>query len=151
MLLFIFVGHSPSHICTQCGSLDRAATKKLWVTLRPQLTGAALPPESDFAEKETHSNTVFQKHWVFGPYPSSWYKKQRNQGKHDVSEIGSVSVLRCGKNPILLGPLERASPNHWSSGRVSLSLFFDTRTMDRVRKLNVSESYTPSSESYSNY
>jgi hypothetical protein len=30
-------------------------------------------------------------------------------------------------------------------------LFFNTRTMDRVRKLNISESYTPSSESYSNY
>jgi hypothetical protein len=72
-----------------------------------------------------------------------------NQGKHEVSETGSVSVLRCGKNPILLGPLERASPNHWSS--VSLGLFFNTRTMDRVRKLNISESYTPSSESYSNY
>jgi hypothetical protein len=36
--------------------------------------------------------------------------------------------------------------------RVSLGLFvFCTRTMDIVRKLNVSESYTPSSESYSNY
>jgi hypothetical protein len=35
--------------------------------------------------------------------------------------------------------------------RVSLSLFFNTRTMDRVRKLNIPESYTPSSESYSNY
>jgi hypothetical protein len=44
-----------------------------------------------------------------------------------------------GKKPILLGPLERASPNHW------------TRTMDRVRKLNISESYTPSSESYSKH
>jgi hypothetical protein len=35
--------------------------------------------------------------------------------------------------------------------RVSLGLFFNTRTMDIVRKLNISESYTPSSESYSNY
>jgi hypothetical protein len=41
------------------------------------------------------------------------------------------------KNQILLGPLERASLNHW--------------TMDKVRKRNISESYTPSSESYSNY
>jgi hypothetical protein len=30
-------------------------------------------------------------------------------------------------------------------------LFFNTRTMDKVRKPNISESYTPSSESYSNY
>jgi hypothetical protein len=71
--------------------------------------------------------------------------------KHEVSETGSVSVLRCGKKPILLGPLERASPNHNPKRRVSLSLFLNTRTMDRVRKLNISESYTPSSESYSNY
>jgi hypothetical protein len=35
--------------------------------------------------------------------------------------------------------------------RVSRSLFFNTRTMDMVRKLNISESYTPSSESHSNY
>jgi hypothetical protein len=34
--------------------------------------------------------------------------------------------------------------------RVFLSLLFNTRTMDRVRKPNISESYTPSSESYSN-
>jgi hypothetical protein len=32
----------------------------------------------------------------------------KNKGKHDVSETGSFSVLRCGKKPILLGPLERA-------------------------------------------
>jgi hypothetical protein len=41
--------------------------------------------------------------------------KKTNQGKHDVSETGTVSVLRCGKNPILLGPLERAIPNHWTT------------------------------------
>jgi hypothetical protein len=35
--------------------------------------------------------------------------------------------------------------------RVSLGLFFNTRTMDTVRKLNISESYSPSSESYSNH
>jgi hypothetical protein len=32
-----------------------------------------------------------------------------------------------------------------------LDLFPSLRTMDIVRKLNISESYTPSSESYSNY
>jgi hypothetical protein len=35
--------------------------------------------------------------------------------KHNVSETGSVSVLRWGKTPTLLGPLERANLNHWSS------------------------------------
>jgi hypothetical protein len=33
--------------------------------------------------------------------------------KHNVSETGSVSVLRLGKAPTLLGPLERANLNHW--------------------------------------
>jgi hypothetical protein len=46
--------------------------------------------------------------------------------KHNVSETGSVSVLRWGKTPILLGPLERANPN-------------------------ISVCYTPSSEPYSIY
>jgi hypothetical protein len=31
--------------------------------------------------------------------------------KHNVSETGSVSVLRWGKIPTLLGPLERANLN----------------------------------------
>jgi hypothetical protein len=100
--------------------------------------------------------------------------KKKTYGKHDVSETGSVSVLRCGKKPILLGPLERASLNHWIirpvieaqqnrffphlrrkhpvSETSCFPLFvFNTRTMDRVRNPNISESYTPSSESYSNY
>jgi hypothetical protein len=33
--------------------------------------------------------------------------------KHNVSETGSVSVLRWGKTPTLLGPIERANLNHW--------------------------------------
>jgi hypothetical protein len=46
--------------------------------------------------------------------------------------------------PTHLGPLETSSLSHWT-------VFLITRTMDRVRKLNISESDTPSSESYSNY
>jgi cell division inhibitor SulA len=34
---------------------------------------------------------------------------------------------------------------------INMPACFNTRTMDIVRKLNISESYTPSSESYSNY
>jgi hypothetical protein len=38
--------------------------------------------------------------------------------KHNVSEAKSVSVLRWGgKTPTHLGPLERASLNHWNTGR----------------------------------
>jgi hypothetical protein len=34
--------------------------------------------------------------------------------KKHVSETGSVSVLKWGKTPTLLGPLERANLNHWT-------------------------------------
>jgi hypothetical protein len=59
---------------------------------------------------------------------------------HNVSETGSVSVLRwMGQDkPTQLGPLERASLNHW--------------TMDRVQnKPNSSVQHTPSSESFQVY
>jgi hypothetical protein len=39
----------------------------------------------------------------------------RKKNKHDVSETGSVSILRWGETPILLGPLERANLNHWTN------------------------------------
>jgi hypothetical protein len=39
--------------------------------------------------------------------------KQLEQ-KHDVSETESVSVLRWGETPTLLGPLERANLDHWT-------------------------------------
>jgi hypothetical protein len=47
--------------------------------------------------------------WVSELSPSSGILGNR---KHDVSETGSVSVLRCGgeKSPTQLGPLDRASP-----------------------------------------
>jgi hypothetical protein len=37
------------------------------------------------------------------------------EDKNDVSETGSVSVLRWGETPSLLGPLERANLNHWTT------------------------------------
>jgi hypothetical protein len=46
-----------------------------------------------------------QNYCVFGLFPSSGILENR---KHDVSETGSVSVLRWG-------PLERANLNHWTS------------------------------------
>jgi hypothetical protein len=47
-----------------------------------------------------------QNYWVFGLYPSSGILETR---KYDVSETGSVSVLRWRgeKTPTQLGPLER--------------------------------------------
>jgi hypothetical protein len=59
---------------------------------------------------------VVQSSWAcFGLYPSSctmWKTKK----SHNVSETGSVSVLRwMGQDkPTQLGPLERASLNHWT-------------------------------------
>jgi hypothetical protein len=49
-----------------------------------------------------------QNYWVFGPFPSSGIL---GTGKYDISETGSVSVLRCGvgKTPTQLGPLDRAN------------------------------------------
>jgi hypothetical protein len=50
--------------------------------------------------------------FYFGLYPSSGIYDKEN---HNVSETGSVSVVRwMGQGrPIQLGPLERASLNHW--------------------------------------
>jgi hypothetical protein len=58
-----------------------------------------------------------QNYWVLGLFPSSGILQNR---KHDVSETGSVSVLRWGgggKTHIQLGPLER-----------------EYRTMEKVQK-----------------
>jgi hypothetical protein len=53
---------------------------------------------------------------VSGLYPSSSVQKNKSD-KNNVSETGSVSVLRwIGQGrPIQLGPLERASLNHWTN------------------------------------
>jgi hypothetical protein len=45
---------------------------------------------------ETETST--QNYWVFGLFPSSGILGSR---KHDVSETGSVSVLRCGGRHLL--------------------------------------------------
>jgi hypothetical protein len=51
-------------------------------------------------------------YWVFGLCPSSGIVKTR---KHDVSETGSVSVLRWGgKTSTQFGPLQSEDLNHWS-------------------------------------
>jgi hypothetical protein len=79
-----------------------------------------------------------QRYWAcFGLYPSSSMWKTKKS--HNVSETGSVSVLRfMGQDkPTQLGPLERASLNHWTY-----------KTMDKVQnKPNSSVQHTPSSES----
>jgi hypothetical protein len=83
----------------------------------------------------------------------------KSEEKHDVPESGSVSVLRWGETPILLGPLERANLNHWiSDGNrssfwnvVFLSSDFRIRTMDEVQKPINSVCYTPLSEPYRIY
>jgi hypothetical protein len=81
---------------------------------------------------------IRQRYWVFGLCPSSGFFLNNNE-KHNVSGTGSVSVLRWGKTPTLLGPLERANQNHWP------------RTMDKARKPSISVCYAPSSEPYSIY
>jgi hypothetical protein len=89
--------------------------------------------------------------------------------KHDVSEIGSVSVLRWKgeKTPTQLGPLERANLNHWIKGPNSVGVFFpftwgrkhplsetscfyslEYRTMEKVQKPSNSVCYRPPSEPF---
>jgi hypothetical protein len=55
-----------------------------------------------------------QNYWVLGLCPSSVILETI---KHNVSEIGSVSVSGDGggKTPTQLGLLERANLSHWSS------------------------------------
>jgi hypothetical protein len=70
---------------------------------------------------------------------------------HNVSETGSVSVLRwMGQDkPTQLGPLERASLNRWTLWYFLSSTY---KTMDKVQnKPNSSVQYTPSSESFQVY
>jgi hypothetical protein len=70
----------------------------------------------------------------FGLYPSSGiYDKN-----HSVSETGSVSVLRwMGQDrPTQLGPLERASLNHWIRNVVIFCHIY--QTMDKVQNKHYS-------------
>jgi hypothetical protein len=50
-------------------------------------------------------------YWVFGLYPLSGILKSK---EHNISETGSVSILRCRGTPTLLDPLERANFSHWT-------------------------------------
>jgi hypothetical protein len=54
---------------------------------------------------------ITQNYWVFGNFSSPCILETRKQ---DVSETGSVSVLRWGrKTPTQLSPLERTNLNHF--------------------------------------
>jgi hypothetical protein len=84
-----------------------------------------------------------QRYWVFGLCASSGFFLNKNE-KHNVSETGSVSVVRWGKTPTLLGPLERA---HLTWGRKQIQFpkrcvfhcyLGKIRTMDKVRKPSIS-------------
>jgi hypothetical protein len=62
-------------------------------------------------KQEAKTETIEINYWGIGLFPSSGILGNR---KHDVSETGSVSVLRCGggETPTQLGPLDRAYLNH---------------------------------------
>jgi hypothetical protein len=55
---------------------------------------------------------ITENNWLSGLCPSS---RILNTRKQDVSENGSVSVLRIGEGYILFNPLERAILNYWST------------------------------------
>jgi hypothetical protein len=53
-----------------------------------------------------------QNYWVFGLSPSSGIPGNR---KHDVSETGSISVLRYGgESTYSVGSLDKANLNRWT-------------------------------------
>jgi hypothetical protein len=52
-----------------------------------------------------------QNYWVFGLCPLPSILETR---KNSILETGSVSILRWGKTPTLLSPLEGANLNHWT-------------------------------------
>jgi hypothetical protein len=70
-----------------------------------------------------------QNYWGFGRFQTSGILETR---KYDVSETGSVSVLRWGrgKTPTQLGPLERANLNHWTDPFSETSCFLFSRMPD---------------------
>jgi hypothetical protein len=60
-----------------------------------------------YTEQYAKENFSTQNYWVFGLYPSSNILETR---KHNVSETGSISVLRWGADTLC--PLQRANLNH---------------------------------------
>jgi hypothetical protein len=94
------------------------------------------------------SQTELVGFWTFSIV---WYSRE-----HDVSETGSVSVLRwMGQGrPTQLGPLERANLNHWRCLlfhlhlRTEIDPVFETsccleyQTMEKVQKPSNSVLYT---------
>jgi hypothetical protein len=80
-----------------------------------------------------------QSYWVFQLRPSSGILKTR---KHNVSETGSVSVLRwMGETLTLLVPLERANVNHM---RMETDPFSETLCFLAFRILYDTQSPKPS-------
>jgi hypothetical protein len=75
-----------------------------------------------------------QNYWVFGLRPSSGILETR---KHNVSETGSVSVLRLGEGR-----------KHIRFPKRCVFKFLKYRTMGKVQKPSNSEYYTPSSEPF---
>jgi hypothetical protein len=73
-----------------------------------------------------------QNYWVFGLFPSSGILETR---KHDITETGSVSVLKCvGKTPTKLGSVIEVT----SFQGTQLSMYLPTPHM-RTETDSVSE------------
>jgi hypothetical protein len=94
-------------------SLGRFTVKSQICIIIPEFARELLWCSWQFIYRE-YSNRGAKNYWVFGLFPSSDILVTR---KHNVSETGSVSVLRWRgeKIPIHLGPLEWANLNHWTT------------------------------------
>jgi hypothetical protein len=100
-------------------------------------------PQQSCSSEAANQTFTFQTELLgFWTFPASGILENR---KHDVSETGSVSVLRWGgKTPAQLGPLERANLN-------ILFYFLEYRTMGKVKKHSNSVCYTPLSQPFRIY
>jgi hypothetical protein len=72
--------------------------------------------------------------------------KKRPEETHFGNGICFRPEVKGGETPILLGPVERANPNHWEITILPNVLAY--RTIDKVQKPSNSECYTPSSEPF---
>jgi hypothetical protein len=82
-----------------------------------------------------------QKYWVSELCPSSIVL---NTGKHNVSETGTISVLRWEGGDTLLGSLEKANLNHWTRSQLQFPVhctfyYLEFRMIDKVQKPSNSE------------
>jgi hypothetical protein len=98
------------------GLLCTVSQDRIWSPTQPHpmanfFWGGGLSPEIKRSGRE-FDNLSLHRTNGFSDFVHRLDFKELEDTKHDVSESGSVSVLRWGETPTLLGPLENANLNH---------------------------------------